>query len=429
MLSLSATQNEKVRNLIAMAQVTAVITFALLIFELCVFEPIKTNEFIYYNDHTGFHMSDFVVFYAGGQIIRSHERTKPYDPDVQLSFENALIAPNKLDHVFFFQSTPFFFLWVAALTLLPMKPAYVTWVILLSSAYIGAMLLFLRKCRGWSWPASLSCTFFVLLSYPVAASWKHGQPIFLAAAFLLLYLFAYEKKREFLAGLAIALCTFKPQYGLLLGLHSLCTQRWRIVIFAIISELILLGTAAGVMGWENIINYPKILHYAESSPQFAGVFPEYMISVRALLTHSMTQQEALNISSILWAVGALISGALIWGTAKLSEACRRWAFVVMLLLSIVLSAHTHGHDILLLSAAFALTRRSANESAPVNKFALIWSILLACYVPLTWLLHIPAVFMQFAKIPYLAMDCLLLALAALSLATEWRRSTADVEPV
>lgn len=417
MLSLSKTDHSKFRNLRAASMLAAAATFAVLLFHMCVIEPLSGTGFIFTRDNLGLHVNDFVNVYLGGRIALSPEdRLRAYDPAVQMRIQNELISPQHLEKPFYFQYPPVVFPILAPLGLLPIGAAYVTWVGLLTALLTYSLALFLRTCRNWGWVPSLSVAFFALCSSPAANSWKLGQPTLLAAVCYVGYLIALEKRRPALQGLAIALCTFKPHYGLILGLHALCLRQWRTIGFAIVFELVLLATAAATIGLDNVVNYPAILFNAEASSQVVGVEAQVMASARALFAEFFDPASALRYSSLAWLAGTVVACGLVAASAKRDPDCRRWAFAILVCTGVVLSTHAHVHDVLMLSAATVVTRRDSDDAQLPGLFARIWTILLIMYVPLSW------VFRGFHySRGFLIWDTLLLLVAAGALAQAWRR--------
>lgn len=108
------------------------------------------------------------------------------------------------------------------------------WLVVLEAALIGALLL-LADLFGWRprpWLLGISLL-WALLFYPAARGLLLGQPGLLVYFLEVLALWALAKRRDALAGIALALSTIKPQMGFLivpfLLLWGLWERRWRFV--------------------------------------------------------------------------------------------------------------------------------------------------------------------------------------------------------
>jgi hypothetical protein len=421
---------KKTRNLTNAGMMAAALVFAMLLFSVSVVEPLTKNDFLYYQDRSGLHMSDYVLFFVSGKMVLGGSGLDAYAPAVQMRYVDELIYPSKMEKDFFLQYPPITFAFMVPFALLPLNFSYFLWVLLLTVSAGGALISYLVRCKGWSPVMAVTCTAYLFCAYPAVFAWKHGQPAWFVLAFYLFYLLAAHHQRHRFQGLSIAACTFKPQYGIILGLHALCTRRWRAVCWAALGVAVMVVVSIAAVGWDNVVNYPHILHDAEKNGAYAGVFPEFMISVRALLCRYLTPMQALNASSALWMLIALIDCLLFVGAQRRSLACRQWAFAVAVCAGLVFSPHAHVHDTLLLAAAFAVTRAQGDAQVPSGSARILdrlWLALLMLYVPLSWPLHVPAAIDRFQKIPFLIYDCLLLAVSAAMLFVQWRQRDAKCD--
>src|SRR6185437_1359949 len=167
----------KTRNLTNAGMLTAVVMLSAILFFYSVLDPLKSNDFLYYNDQSGLHMSDFVLFFVSGQMVLQGDGAHAYSPEVQMRYMDALIYPNKLEKDFFLQYPPVTFAVMTPFALLPIKFAYVIWVFLLTLCAGAALIIYLTRCKGWGAITATSCTAYLFCSYPAISAWKHGQPV------------------------------------------------------------------------------------------------------------------------------------------------------------------------------------------------------------------------------------------------------------
>lgn len=266
----------------------------------------------------------------------------------------------------------------------------------------------------------------VALSFPAYSCIWHGNTSFwLLGAMSLFIAFIYERK-ELLSGVFLALSTFKPQYLFPLTVPVTAMKRWKIAAALVIFELLLMLSAAPLIGFENVIGYPYVVTHAESSDNFIGVNAHKMISLRGPIAMFLSTGASLKITATVMflSLGPLF---LLWRkcTGVLSTVATvdsmRFLWAVTICTMLLTSPHSHLFDFLLVAMAAALTLKTlspigrcpgAVNSDAVNK---IWTIMLVVFPPLSWVANFAigqehaAVFFFF---PYL-FTLLILALLAL----------------
>lgn len=151
---------------------------------------------------------------------------------------------------------PFYTVFVVwPLVYLPYDWASAVWLALLASALVAALLLQL-DLAGWK-PRSAWLAFLILgalLVYYPARGLLLGQPGLLVYLLQALALWTLARRRDRLAGVALAVSTFKPQMGFLivplLLVWGLVGRRWRFLgAFAAMMGGLLLASLALLPSW------------------------------------------------------------------------------------------------------------------------------------------------------------------------------------
>jgi hypothetical protein len=348
---------------------------------------------------TGTAVSDFVNLYKAGYITLSDQRTKAYDPDVQVELTNRLIAPDRIDRVFHFQYLPYVFPLMAPLAVVPMETAYALFYVFSLVVTAAVLTLIINDTQRFLRRDKIIILLAVLSSAPAIAALKQGQTSWLLLSFLCLFYFGVKHKRQLLGGVSLAMLTIKPQYVPLLIVSMLSARRWQLILTSFAVEAALLIVAGFTIGWDNIINYPSMLLNAETSSANSGVYPEAMVSWRMLLGSSASRDVVLVGSVIAFALAALAVYKL-WQMSSGKRLPEEWAMALTTVLCLIASPHCHVHDLLFLAlpAVLTLPNLSLITVASLPSIPLrIWSTVLMSYPALSWFafcLRLPWLFLS-----------------------------------
>ncbi|MBU6451752.1 MAG: DUF2029 domain-containing protein [Cyanobacteria bacterium REEB67] len=375
-----------------------------------------------------YQLIDFSQFYQAGQLALSPQAHQVYDPAIQNAWAARLIAPCKPDKIFYNQSVPFLYVLLIPFGKLAYNQAYVLWCLTTMAFALGALAWLVARVgflRGWALLLFLSG---VIACLPFYLTIWHGQTTFLLTGIFALFALFVMQKRNALAGLMLALSTFKPQYMLPFVALAFGLGRGALVLYLLLFESLLMACAAIFIGPENIIGYPHVLAGAESSSNFVGVNPQIMASVRGVLSAFLPHQAAMVVTVTLLLATlvplTLVARSLLRQTAKSPiylEACR-WLLAFTFVLALIVSPHTHYFDCLLLAVPAALTLPTVDLAALLFKRGplvevlslahRLWCIVLLLFPLLSW----PINFMPASRVVegelFLAINILLAALAA-----------------
>jgi hypothetical protein len=178
--------------------------------------------------------SDFSNIYAAGVQANAGHAADVYVPQKHLAAERAIFGA--ATPFYGWHYPPFLLLLAAPLALLPYLAALFVWQAATFALYLGAMALLLRgslaKNTNFSW-------LLAAIAFPaVFANLLAGHNGFLTAA-LLAGALAFLDSRPVLSGVLFGLLAYKPQFGLMIPLVLLVTQRWRAIGGATVSVIAL----------------------------------------------------------------------------------------------------------------------------------------------------------------------------------------------
>jgi hypothetical protein len=194
--------------------------------------------------------NDFFVRWLGGREYLLHG-TNPFDRSIaekaQITMFGHLARPEDKDQAYF--AYPLYTLYLFwPLSLVPYAWAQAIWTTLLQFILLGSTVLAIRVAR-WYPPAWLFWLTILwgIFFYNGARAIILGQFSILVGLFLLLALWAIERRRDGWAGIFLSLTTIKPQMVFLvlafLLLWALVRRRWRLIGSFVGSTLVLVGSS------------------------------------------------------------------------------------------------------------------------------------------------------------------------------------------
>jgi hypothetical protein len=197
-------------------------------------------------DDTGQLGGDFPSFYAAGSIVADDGYEDLYDPAVQRAAQDGLI--NAEGGFLFFAYPPFVATGYSWLAPLGYRVAYLVQMALMAAAAVASVLL-LRPMSTvvQRYPAAVIAA--AILFQPVLVSLIGGQNTALT-----MLLVAGAARAEFsgypvLAGLAVGLLAYKPQYGVPLALIVAFSGRWRVGAGTLGTWIALYLAGVAASGW------------------------------------------------------------------------------------------------------------------------------------------------------------------------------------
>jgi hypothetical protein len=230
--------------------------------------------------------ADFPIFYAGAELVGS---ANLYSPVAVQQMEQREIGCSTPWAAFI--RLPYFAAMLRPLTWLPVRTAFVVWRV----AALAAVIVFLALLgRQWKW-ALLACVWSNALTWDL----YNGQDI----AFLLLVtaavLVLVQRKREFAAGLCLALCANKFHLFILLPLLLARRDTRKTSAGALAGGAALLAMSFLAGGWSWPADYARAMTNPLIDPA-----PQVLSNLRGLARGSWNLEIVLGLT-VVAAVGCV----------------------------------------------------------------------------------------------------------------------------
>lgn len=188
---------------------------------------------------------DYPAFYAAGSIAAAGDWAELYSAARQQTEQAGLIDDE--GGYLYFSYPPFVAAAYAALVGLGYQWSYLVHTILMGLALLGAIGLLWPWLEDLRWPAV--ALFAVALGfYPLLRSVAGGQNTVLSLILLAAAARCDRDTRPVLAGLALALLLFKPQFGVVLVPLMVIGRRWRMLAGWTAGAASLFGISTLLMG-------------------------------------------------------------------------------------------------------------------------------------------------------------------------------------
>jgi hypothetical protein len=179
--------------------------------------------------------TDFSNVYAAGTYVLDGQPQAPFDPALQLARERAIFGA--ATPFYGWHYPPFFLFLAGALALMPYGLALAVWQAVTFALYLWAIAAIIRSAflhpplqgegsaahsaaQGGAW-------LLLAVAFPaVFVNLGHGHNGFLTAALFGAALVTLDR-RPIVAGILFGLLAYKPQFGVLIPLVLIATNRWR----------------------------------------------------------------------------------------------------------------------------------------------------------------------------------------------------------
>ncbi len=348
-------------------------------------------------ENGSFQHIDFISYYMAGTLAREDEKTRKqaYDPAVQMSFYNKAIAPAKIDRPIYFNYPPYAFPLMTLFSWLPLRSAYLAWNAL--SLIAAAIALFMAGKAAGKLSNFALCGIIAMfvLSFPGCDALMDGQTTWWFVALIALSYWGLKTNRNVVAGIATGLLAFKPHYFLFMVIPLLVSRKRAAVLGAIGTLALLITIGALTLGFENVINYPKIVLAGENPELCPMTFPERMVCLRGPASIFLSHDWYMRLAFLSFAAG-LISVALVfkkvWNKDKATTLPPlEWAYALTIPLVLTLSPHMHIYDCALLAipACLLLSDIRPSKIWQQKNFAFkMASYMLLSYMLVSWLMMV-----------------------------------------
>jgi alpha-1,2-mannosyltransferase len=324
--------------------------------------------------------TDFVSFYAAGQIAASPRPAQVYDRAAHFKAEQRATSPS-IGYVHFFYP-PVYLLLCRLLAFAPYLPAFFAFELATTVLYLAS----LRAIFGAWHPRWL----LPVLSFgPLLWNFGFGQNACLTAALFGAGCLLLQRGRQAASGLVLSLLIYKPHTGLLIPLALLAGRHYRAFIAAVTGVALSVAATILLFGVAPWLRFFAVLFH--SGGEFAhGAVTPYgnMVNLAAAL-----RDQGVGAHAAMLAQGALFAAVaaaviFVWRTRPVRDGSRYAALAsgAVLAMPVVLF-----YDLVLLTAAAAFLLAHHKALRPWQQIALASSWLLGTLAyPLDRAWHAPA---------------------------------------
>ena len=190
--------------------------------------------------------TDFSNVYAAGELTWQGKPADAYDPALQHAAEQATFGGREVPF-YGWHYPPFFFAVAFLVASLPYAFGLALWLVASFAAYLATIRAILPHPE----------TLLIAAAFPaVFVNIGHGQNGFLTAALLGGALLSLDL-RPWLAGMLIGLLAYKPQFGVMIPIALLASQRWSSIAAAIVTIAALVALSFAALGgnvWHGFVD-------------------------------------------------------------------------------------------------------------------------------------------------------------------------------
>ncbi|HUS11402.1 MAG TPA: glycosyltransferase 87 family protein [Pyrinomonadaceae bacterium] len=196
---------------------------------------------------------DFVEFYTAGKILNQYGSHRLYDFQLQDDLTREFLPAGLAIP---FVTPPYAAILFSPLARLPLRLAYLTWILISIGLYLGAITLALRLE-----PLPRGITFLVCLAFPpfLMLVIAGGQISAIGCFIFALWLYLMRRQRKLIAGAVLGLLLYKPTLVVFLLPALLFGRQFRTLIgFTAVSGLLIM-LSVWMIGPAGLIRYAAIL--------------------------------------------------------------------------------------------------------------------------------------------------------------------------
>lgn len=184
---------------------------------------------------------DFSWMWVSGTFVFSIDPVRVYDPFAVAATWKALAGSANCPVVHnYFNYPPTYLFITYLLSLMPYSAAYFVWMGATLTLYLGAIYMITRR---------LAAVIGGLTPFSVIPTFILGHNAFLTAGLIGTAL-GWLERRPWLAGIALGVLTYKPQFGLLFPVALLASRNWRALASATGASLVFAGAATLAIGYQ-----------------------------------------------------------------------------------------------------------------------------------------------------------------------------------
>jgi hypothetical protein len=304
---------------------------------------------------------DFSFFWVSGALAGSGDPALVYNVSTFAAARADLGGARgcMLMNYFGYPPTSLFFTY--PLGLMPYVTAFAAWTVVTLLLYLIAIYLIVPR------PIAI---LVALSPFPVFFNFFLGQNGFLLAGLMGLSLALMERRPQ-LSGVFLGLLTFKPQIGVLFPFALLVSRKWRVVVSATATSVVLVVTSMIAFGYQG---WPSFIHtLVDRGP---GLSPMSQETMRLESVYGFLWLAGIS-PPIAWAIQLAVAGAVaavvcwVWArplphSLKAAALCSAAAMT---------TPYVHGHDLCILAIAAAFLVQDGLERGflPGDRLIMLFS--------------------------------------------------------
>ena len=339
--------------------------------------------------------ADFKQLYAAAYMVRTGHAHQMYNYQETARVERELVGQDVT--VLPFNHLAYEALLVAPLSFFSYKTAFLIFfgvnVVLAYLCFVILKPLFAHL--GELWKPLIYAPF--LIFWPVVVTLREGQDSLLLLLAIILSFRFYDDKREFAAGVALALGLFKFNFVLPVTALFLLWKHWRFVKGFALGAATVGLTSLAVVGFGSWKTYGMYLlgmstKLDDAGRKAYGVFPELMSNLRGFVSGAIgSSASQMAIQAIVVAASLLL---ILWASRK------KESFALAACVAYLVSYHAFPHDQIILILPVAIVAAIAPQASGrlLVSGALIIAMdtitAMAKIIPV-WLLAIPVLYFAY----------------------------------
>lgn len=316
--------------------------------------------------------ADFVNDWLGARAALTGHVHKLFDFELYTKFRHALLPPMPM-HNWSYPPDLLLFIWPYGI--LPYFSAFVLWCALGFAAYLGV------ACSG---DRTKPYVVFLLFSPAVAMNLFAGQNGFFTAA-LLIGGFTMLDRRPLAAGTCFGLLTIKPHLGILIPLALILSRRWRVILAAAATFVVLFALTSAIFGlsvWTDYLRLAVPFQHrvlAHGKGLMLMMMPTAFTNAR-LMGFSSTVAFCVQLPFTLFAIAAVV-----WTFMKTRDP--QLSCAILITAGFVATPYVFNYDMVVFGWLVWTLRERFSNSNDTRLMLLVWT--LPVTVMVLGLVHLP----------------------------------------
>ncbi len=299
------------------------------------------------------HGGDFLVFYSAGKMASP----AVYDRAQISAVEHGLLPEWTRNQMLPFGNPPWFAQLLRLVALVPYRIAYGLWLLVSLAIYIAGLRL-LFPVAGLEGAGRTTATLLAVSAFPfLFETWIGGQVSVLAFFGFAAFLRLRHSGRFFMAGLALALSSYKPSLVALPAVMLVALAEWPACAGFAVGIAALLGFSAATFGTAGMAAWIDSMDYIASLATYAvsGSLRNKCIDMNAFFTGALGPSgwstTLAATAALLLAVAVLLEG---WQLRHAPRESRDLALSGAIATMLVASVYSPIYDAAILPAALLL---------------------------------------------------------------------------